>query len=255
MERPYIVCFDDGKSGTARNTLGLDRGRDSHAARGPGAEANRGLSGESRRQVWGAPNGMSIADPVAVFIDLQAYFCTAEYGYLDADGEAAVADAIDSVNAFLDRYRDTGRQPIFVRTHHDEASNSPVWTRKYERRDEPVPCRPGSDGAAFAAALDVRPSDIVLTKYRYDAFYGTPLDAYLSANGVTRLLVGGVATHVCVESAMRSAFDRDYDATVLADCTASADVEAKREALDRIDGSFGSVAASETVDLDQLDRT
>lgn len=194
----------------------------------------------------------AIADPVAVFIDLQAYFCDAEYGYVDAAGEEAVDDAIEAANAFLERYRDSGRTPIFVRTHHDEASNSAVWTRKYGRRDRDVPCRPGSDGAAFAAGLDVRPADVVLTKHRYDAFYDTPLDVYLTANDVTELLVGGVATHVCVESAMRSAFDRDYDATVLADCTASADPEAKLDALDRIDGSFGSVAESGSVDLEPI---
>lgn len=194
---------------------------------------------------------MTVADPVAVFIDLQAYFCSAEYGYLDDAGEAAVDEAIAAANAFLERYRASGRTPVFVRTHHDEESNSTVWTRKYERRGQPVPCRPGSDGAAFAELLDVRPSDVVLTKHRYDAFYDTSLDVYLSANGVSELLVGGVATHVCVESAMRSAFDRDYDATVLADCTASADPADRAAALDRIERSFGAVATSDAVELDR----
>lgn len=191
----------------------------------------------------------TLTDPVAIFIDLQAYFCSSTHGFVDEAGEAAAADAIDGVNAFLDRYRASGRTPIFVRVHHDEATNSPVWTRKYERRGGGIPCRPGSDSAAFAADLDVRPSDIVVTKHRYNAFYDTPLDVYLSANDVSELLVGGVTTHVCVESTMRSAFDRDYDATVLADCTASPDPAVKQAALDRIDGSFGSVADSRTIEL------
>lgn len=190
----------------------------------------------------------TLADPVAVFIDLQARFCSAEYDYVDQSGEAEAAAAIEAVNAFLERYRASGRTPIFVRTHHDEATNSPVWASKYE--GGPVPCRPGSDGAAFAADLDVRESDLVITKHRYDAFYDTPLDLYLSANDVTALLVGGVATHVCVESAMRSAFDRDYEPTILADCTASADPAAKAESLERIDGSFGSVADSRTIEFE-----
>lgn len=192
----------------------------------------------------------TLDDPVAVFIDLQAYFCSAEYGFLDAAGEAEVNDAIQAVNAFLDRYRASGRTPIFVRTHHDAVSNSPVWTRKYEQRGESIPCQPGSDKAAFAADLDVRPTDIVVTKHRYNAFYDSALETYLSANDVTELVVGGVATHVCVESAMRSAFDRDYDATLLADCTAAGDPATKADALDRIEGKFGSVAESQSIELE-----
>lgn len=194
----------------------------------------------------------AIADPGAVLVDLQAYFCSASFGYLDDEGQAAIDDAIEATNAFLDRYRASGRTPILVRTHHDETSNSPVWARKYRDRGESTPCQPGSDGAAFAAGLDVREGDLVVTKHRYDPFYDSALGTYLSANGVTELLVGGVATHVCVESAMRSAFDRDYDATLLADCTASADPADKAAALERIDGQFGRVAESDSVGLEPV---
>lgn len=200
-----------------------------------------------------APVVTTLADPVAVFIDLQARFCSADFDYVDRAGEAAIDDVIGAVNGFLERYRASGRTPVFVRTHHDELSNSPVWEQKYE--GGPVPCRPGSEGAAFAEALEVRSSDVVVTKHRYNAFYGTPLDSYLSAHDISEVLVGGVATHVCVESAMRSAFDRDYDATVLADCTASAEPSAKAASLERIDGTFGSVAESGSIDLGSAVRT
>lgn len=196
----------------------------------------------------------AIVDPAAVFVDFQASFCLAAHGYVDEAGEEAMADAIEAVNAFLERYRDSGRTPIFVRTVHDEATTSPAWARKYDRRQRPMPCRPGSDGAAFAPGLDVDPTDVVVTKHRYDAFYGTPLSAHLSANGITELLVGGVATDVCVESTMRSAFDRDYDATLLTDCTAARDPAAKRAAVERIDRSFGGVAESASVELEAVDR-
>ena len=194
----------------------------------------------------------AIADPVAVFIDLQAYFCRTEHGYVDRQAETEIEVVVEAVNAFLERYRASGRTPVFVRTQHDEASNSPVWTEKYDRREREIPCRPGTPGAAFTPGLDVRDDDVVVTKHRYSAFYDSALETYLSANGATTLVVGGVATHVCVESAMRAAYDRDYDATVLADCTASADPAAKAAALDRIDGTFGAVAASEDVELEPL---
>lgn len=196
----------------------------------------------------------TLRDPVAVFVDLQASFCSAEYGFVDARGEAAVDAVIDAVNAFLERYRATGRTPVFVRALHDEADTSPLWAEKYDRRDRPLPCQPDTDGAEFATGLDVRDDDVIVTKHRYDAFYGTPLEVYLSSNDVTELVVGGVATEVCVESTVRSAYDRDYRTTVLADCTATRDPALKADALERIDRSFGTVAESREIELEALGR-
>lgn len=191
-----------------------------------------------------------IADPAAILVDLQRYFCTAEYRYVDERGAERIAKAVETINDFLARYRESGRAPIFVRTTHDPRTNSPVWNDKYG--DASTPCRPDSAEAAFHPNLNVRDDDVIVTKHRYDAFHGTDLETYLSANDVSELLVGGVATHVCVETAMRSAFDRDYRATVLADCTEAADPDARDRSLDRIDRLFGTVSRSTSVDLEAV---
>lgn len=188
-----------------------------------------------------------IADPALVVVDMQRYFCEPRFGYLPAERAEAVAAVTERLTAFLERYRDAGRTPIFVRAHHDATSNSPVWDAKYG--DGPIPCAPGSTGAEFLPALGVAEDDPIVTKYRYDSFYGTGLEPLLSANDVSELLLAGVATHVCVESAARSAFDRDLAVTVLADCTTSADPDAAAAAVERIDGTFGSVADAGDVDL------
>lgn len=188
-----------------------------------------------------------IADPALLVVDMQRYFCEPRFGYLPADRAEAVEAAADRLASFLERYRESGRTPIFVRAHHDAISNSPVWDAKYGEGG--IPCAPGSTEAEFLPALGVREDDPVVTKYRYDSFYGTGLAPLLSANDVSELLVAGVATHVCVESAVRSAFDRDLAVTVLADCTTSADPDDAAAALERIDGTFGSVAEADDVEL------
>ncbi|RQH02390.1 cysteine hydrolase family protein [Natrarchaeobius oligotrophus] len=190
-----------------------------------------------------------IADPALVLIDVQAQFCDPDHGYVPETEAGTIEERIESANELLERYRETGRRPIFVRVVHDDRATSPVWSDKYG--DGPLPCAPGSDGAAFDSALDVREDDVVVTKHRYDAFYGTDLEVYLSSNDVSRLLVGGIATDVCVESTVRSAYDRDYRITVLSDCTASADPIAHERSLERIDAKFGSVADSNEISLEE----
>jgi ureidoacrylate peracid hydrolase len=59
-----------------------------------------------------------------------------------------------------------------------------------------------------------------VVKNRFSGFYGTDLDAILRASGITKLIVTGCTTSVCVESTIRDAMFRDYRCLLLADCTA-----------------------------------
>lgn len=188
-----------------------------------------------------------LRDPVLVLVDLQKDFCQPPFS--TASVEASFSEALDAIAAFLDAYRASGRTPVFVRTAHDERSNSPTWAEKYAGRDRPMPCRPGTEGAEFVDAVTVEDSDVVVTKHRYSAFYRTQLETYLVSNGVTRLLVGGVNTNVCVASTITDAFDRDYDVTVLEDCTTTIEPALHEPALENIASNFGSVRQSRDVDL------
>ena len=69
----------------------------------------------------------------------------------------------------------------------------------------PPHCVQGTPGAAFAPALELPASTVLITlkgtqpeKDAYSGFDGTDLDARLRAHGVERLFVGGLATDYCV---------------------------------------------------------
>lgn len=195
-----------------------------------------------------------IADPALLLVDLQRDFCSPE-GAHGADstmrGPGRPAAAAENAATFLDRYRDSGRTPILIRTTHGDASTSPLWAEKYT--DRPMTCRPGTDGAAFVPEIDVRPDDVVVTKHRYSAFHGTDLDLILRSNDISEVLIGGVATNICVESAVRDAFDHDYDVTVLQDCTGSTEPELREASLENIEAHFASVETSDAVPLDPVE--
>lgn len=190
-----------------------------------------------------------ISDPALVLVDMQKDYSKPGFALDAVDGVGHMQRALDAAGAFLERYRASGRSPLLVRTHHDESTNSTPWTGMYESRPYARLCHPGTEGAEFVPELDVRGSDVVVTKHRYSAFYNTALDTYLSANDVSHLLVGGVAADVCVESTVRDAFSRDYEVTVLADCTTPSHPSHREHTLERLDTYFGNVRQSSEVDL------
>ena len=75
--------------------------------------------------------------------------------------------------------------------------------------------------AAVCDELGCGPGDLVVDKVRFDAFQWTSLEPLLRGLGVTKLMICGVVTNICVESTARSAFMRDFPVTLLEDCCAA----------------------------------
>jgi nicotinamidase-related amidase len=75
--------------------------------------------------------------------------------------------------------------------------------------------------AAVCDELGCGPDDLVVDKVRFDAFQWTSLEPLLRGLGVTKLMICGVVTNICVESTARSAFMRDFPVTLLEDCCAA----------------------------------
>jgi biuret amidohydrolase len=87
----------------------------------------------------------------------------------------------------------------------------------------------------------------VVDKPGKGAFYATDMDAILKTREIRYLIVCGVTTEVCVQTSVREANDRGYDALVLADCTGSYFPEFQRVALEMNKaqgGIFGWVGES-----------
>jgi nicotinamidase-related amidase len=90
----------------------------------------------------------------------------------------------------------------------------------------------------------------VIDKPGKGAFYATDLHDVLAAAGISRLLISGVTTEVCVHSTTREANDRGYECLVVSDCVGSYFPEFQRVGLEMIKaqgGIFGWVADSAAV--------
>jgi nicotinamidase-related amidase len=78
-----------------------------------------------------------------------------------------------------------------------------------------------SPEAQIVAQLAPAEGEPVLDKGCVDPFVGTPLRHVLAAEGITEVVIGGVATNLVVESAARHASDSGLQVTVVEDMCAS----------------------------------
>lgn len=84
----------------------------------------------------------------------------------------------------------------------------------------------GGWGAAICDAIPQAPEDILIEGKRgLDTFASTNLDFILRSRGLETLAVCGFLTNCCVESTMRTGYERGYKVVTLKDCTAATSPE------------------------------
>jgi nicotinamidase-related amidase len=79
----------------------------------------------------------------------------------------------------------------------------------------------GTEGAEVVDDLKPEPTDTVLPKRRFSAFFGTDLEKRLRKQGIDTIIVTGITTEVCVLSTAMDGFCYDFYVILLEDCSAS----------------------------------
>lgn len=102
--------------------------------------------------------------------------------------------------------------------HHTLRTNR---TARFDRYQTENLLSLGTPDAEFCAEIAPAPGEIVITKGGVGAFTGTALGELLTGRGIRELFLGGVATHMVVESTARHAADSGYAVHVVEDLCAS----------------------------------
>jgi nicotinamidase-related amidase len=79
------------------------------------------------------------------------------------------------------------------------------------------PLTPGAPGYPFHVELTPRDGDVVVVKNHCSAFQGTDLEGLLKARGITDLVVTGMQSDYCVDTTVRSAFERGFKVLLVQD--------------------------------------
>lgn len=80
-----------------------------------------------------------------------------------------------------------------------------------------VPMNRPADFADFVTELQVQPTDHLVTKHQWGAFFGTDLDLQLRRRSIDTIVLCGIATNIGVETTAREAYQRQYQQIFVSD--------------------------------------
>lgn len=105
----------------------------------------------------------------------------------------------------------------------------------------PVAAVRAADWAELREEIGSGPTDIVITKRQWDAFFGTELDLQLRRRKMTGIVLAGISTSIGVESTARHARELDYQIAIASDAVTDMVREAHENSLTRIFPRLGQV--------------
>merc|ERR1711977_425418 len=102
----------------------------------------------------------------------------------------------------------------------------------------------GTWNAEICDAMKPVDGDVVVVgKKGLDAFPGTDLEEQLVKHGIETVVLGGFLTNCCVESTMRTAYEKGFNVITLTDATATTSAEGQAVTS----GSYGMFSTPMTV--------
>src|ERR1700677_3838919 len=198
---------------------------------------------EAQPYVWPFDGTVNPEAVALIVIDMQVDFC-GEGGYVDAMGYdiSLTRATIEPIRRLLASVRGVpGMMVMHTREgHRPELVDLPANKRWGTRRVCPGIGEEGPRGKILVRGepgweiipeLAPAEGEIVIDKPGKGAFYATDLEHILHNRGITRLIVTGVTTEVCVHTTVREANDRGFECLVLSDCVGSYFPEFQRYGL------------------------
>lgn len=162
------------------------------------------------------------------------------------------AEVAANANRLIAALREAGGTIAFTR--HTVSNEAPYVLPDFQRN---VPMfelseqvfQPGTPGHGVDRSMDCRPGDIVVDKYRISAFLpdSSDLHARLQQRGIDTLIITGVATNVCCESAARDASMMGYKIFFISDATATLTDEEHNATLLNVGAIFGDVRSTDSM--------
>jgi nicotinamidase-related amidase len=146
-------------------------------------------------------------------------------------------DVVKNAARLVQAFRKNG-MPVFL-VH---VVNTPETTLKVQS-DESFPRPPvlPPDWSEFVPEIAPVPSDIVIAKKQWGAFYGTELELQLRRRGMETIVLCGISTEYGVESTARFAYEMGFRQIFAEDAMASSSAESHNAAVKFIFRKMGRV--------------
>lgn len=160
-----------------------------------------------------------------------------------------LATIVANIRRLQDACREAGIEVVFTRIQSMTAAGR---DRGGAHKDLKIFCPPGSREAEILEELAPREDELVFNKTSGSSFNGTTLDYVLRNMGIRNLMLVGVMTSGCVESAARDAKDLGYGVLVVDDACATWSAEMQQASLRVLGEVFAKIVSTDRV-LELLD--
>lgn len=203
------------------------------------AQSPDGTPSRSPRSGWGEREALLVVDLTRSLADATLpTHVPAGAAAADACGVLLAACRGHGVPVFFSR---GGKHWHTSRAVAMSAAERGGWARKGALRDGPL----GKAELAMEIAPGIAPRDgeVVVTKHRPSAFFGSPLAADLAGLGVDTLVVAGMMTSGCVRATVTDAFSHDLRVVVPRECVADKNAAAHEANLYDIDAKYADVVS------------
>jgi nicotinamidase-related amidase len=99
----------------------------------------------------------------------------------------------------------------------------------------------------FVPELNIQPSNFLITKHQWGAFYGTELDLQLRRRGIDTIILCGISTNFGVESTARFAYEYGFNQIFVQDAMAARSKEEHEHPLKYIFPRLGLIRKTDEV--------
>jgi ureidoacrylate peracid hydrolase len=191
---------------------------------------------------------LSPSDTALLVIDIQNDFCSPK-GLLAARGKdvSGMDSMIEQLIRLVSMCEQAGIPAFYTQQLYDRSHLNNLQKEQYDLDGKLITCDINGDGYKFYAINP--PPDRVFPKYNYNIFSNNELRRELEASGVKTLIVTGVSTQICVETAIRNGFDLGYKIVVPRDlvATTASDPEIQTRTLSLVEKTYGVVVDSSDI--------
>ncbi len=166
--------------------------------------------------------------PALIIIDIQ------KDSFQSREGEAiptmeGFAERMLLSRKLIDTARENDIPIIFIQEIH--RSNLVDFGRELDGAED-VHCLDNCEGTQIAEKqMGFLPTDYLVKKRRYSAFFGTDFEILLKGLKVNTLILCGALTDVCVHYTFVDGHQSDYFCRVVEDCVAGSSIEAHEASL------------------------
>ena len=182
-----------------------------------------------------------------VVVDVQNDFCHEDGALARAGNDVAlVQEMVPRLAGTVEAARAAGVPLFFLRIVQSDRTNSDAW-ESLEGDGGNRLVVDGTWGAAYYGPIGPGETEVEIIKHRHSGFNFTPLDSMLRSLGVKTVVLGGVASNVCVEATARDAADYDYYVVLLSDGSAAVRKELHDATLYTVEHYLGATARCDEV--------